>query len=97
PTVPPIDSIPLAVEPFPPVPVDSVRFADPAPDCPSVARLTAVSFPDAREMTREAIRAQAADLGANVLVYSTGDGGSIGLDGVSIPRVQHTALALRCP
>lgn len=93
---PQVEVVPLAGDPQPAIAVEDVRFVEPAPEgCTSVARLTARSADG--DAAQTALRARAAELGANVLVLSVADGGALDVLGTSVPLTQYSALALRCP
>jgi hypothetical protein len=81
----------MASETYPPIPIDSVRPVEPAPEgCTSVARLSARSSTPG--LARVSIQRAAAAMGANRLVYSPPTGGSeVG------SMIGESALALRCP
>jgi hypothetical protein len=79
------------------VPVDSVRFVEPAPECPSVARLTVRVSTYESQKGQDALRVKAAELGANRLFVSVSDAGTETNLGTPIPMIQQSALALRCP
>lgn len=101
-TMNPVDAVtvvPLSDQATPPaaVPLDSVRFVEPAPNCPAVARLTNRTGAANAQFGLEALRMKAASLGANRLFVTVTDGGADQTLGVSVPMIMQSALALRCP